>query len=109
MNLADQVIQLSRERDILERKLIQAQIIILQYGIEMVGASKKVIDKAEVVRDNAKQDVVQVKNPRSGHYVKIDRRAGKIIDHKKSEGPYKNIPVVVHNPGQSLRFLAREA
>ena len=40
-----------------------------------------------------KADVVQVKNPRSGKYVKIDRTAGKIIAHKKSEGPYKNVPV----------------
>ena len=39
------------------------------------------------------KDIVQVKNPKSDHYVKIDRSAGKIISHKKSEGPYKNIPV----------------
>ncbi|MEK9148722.1 MAG: hypothetical protein AAB267_01605 [Candidatus Desantisbacteria bacterium] len=38
-------------------------------------------------------DLVQIKNPKSGHYVKIDRSAGKIISHKKSEGPYKNIPL----------------
>jgi hypothetical protein len=40
-----------------------------------------------------KSDVVQVKNPKSGRYVKIDRAAGKILAHKKSEGPYKNVPV----------------
>lgn len=39
------------------------------------------------------RDVVQVKNPRSGHYVKIDRGAGKIVSHKKSPGPYKGVPV----------------
>jgi len=39
------------------------------------------------------RDVVQVKNPRTGHYVKIDRSAGKIVSHKKSEGPYRNVPV----------------
>ena len=43
---------------------------------------------------SAKPDVVQVKNPRSGHYVKIDRTAGKIISHKQSEGAYKNVPVI---------------
>ena len=43
--------------------------------------------------DLKKHDVVQVKNPRSGHYVKIDRTEGKIVSHKKSEGQYKNIPV----------------
>ena len=40
-----------------------------------------------------KKDVVQVRNPRSGRYVKIDRSEGRILDHKKSEGPYKNVPV----------------
>ena len=41
----------------------------------------------------SKRDVVQVKNPKTGHYVKIDRSAGKIVSHKKSDGPYKGVPV----------------
>ena len=41
----------------------------------------------------SKRDVVQLKNPRSGRYVKIDRAAGMIIGHKKSAGPYKNVPI----------------
>lgn len=45
------------------------------------------------VADKKKSDVVQVKNPRTGHYVKIDRAKGKIIDYKKSEGPYKDVPI----------------
>jgi hypothetical protein len=40
-----------------------------------------------------KRDVVQVKNPKSGRYVKVDRSAGKILAYKKSEGPYKNVPI----------------
>lgn len=40
-----------------------------------------------------KHDVVQTKNPASGKYVKIDRDAGRIISHKKTEGPYKNVPI----------------
>lgn len=40
-----------------------------------------------------KRDIVQVRNPRSGHFVKIDRAAGKIVDYKKSSGAYKNIPI----------------
>ena len=43
--------------------------------------------------ETKRHDVVQVKNPKTGHYVKIDRTEGKIISHKKSEGPYKNVPV----------------
>ena len=42
---------------------------------------------------SGKRDVVQVKNLKSGHYVKIDRSAGKIVSHKKSDGPYKGVPV----------------
>ncbi len=38
-------------------------------------------------------DVVQVKNPRTGRYVKINRSAGKIVSHKKSDGPYKGVPI----------------
>ena len=38
------------------------------------------------------RDVVQVKNPRSGRYVKIDRSAGKILSHKKSVGPSRVSP-----------------
>ena len=46
------------------------------------------------------RDVVQVKNPRSGHYVKIDRGAGKIVSHKKSPGPYKGVPVARKKKGR---------
>ncbi len=41
-----------------------------------------------------KSDIVQTKNPRSGRYVKIDRIKGLILDHKKSEGPYKRVPIL---------------
>lgn len=44
-------------------------------------------------KSGGKHDVVQVKNPKSGHYVKIDRTAGKIVSHKQTDGPYKGIPV----------------
>ncbi len=40
-----------------------------------------------------KKDVVQVKNPKTNRYVKIDRAAGKIVASKKTAGPYKNVPV----------------
>lgn len=42
-----------------------------------------------------RKDVVQTRNPRTGHYVKIDRAAGKIVAYKKSDNkPYKDIPVL---------------
>jgi hypothetical protein len=40
------------------------------------------------------KDIVQTKNPRSGHYVKIDRSQGRIVAHKSTSGPYKGIPIV---------------
>ena len=40
-----------------------------------------------------KKDIVQVKNPKSGHYVKIDRTVGQILSYKKTKGPYKNVPI----------------
>lgn len=43
--------------------------------------------------DSSKPDFVQVKNPKTGHYVKIDRSVGKIVSHKKSKGRYKGVPV----------------
>jgi len=43
----------------------------------------------------AKARIVQTRNPRSGHYVKIDREEGRIIGQKKSDNlPYKRIPVI---------------
>jgi hypothetical protein len=36
---------------------------------------------------------VQVKNPKTNRYVKIDRDAGRIIAQKKSPGPYKGVPI----------------
>ena len=46
-----------------------------------------------MAKSGKKRDVVQVKNPKSGRYVKIDRDKGRILDHKKSKGPYKNVPI----------------
>lgn len=40
-----------------------------------------------------KPKVVQRRNPRSGHYVKIDRAKGTIISHKATKGPYKGVPI----------------
>ena len=40
-----------------------------------------------------KENIVQVKNPRTGHYVKINREQGQIIAHKKSDVPYKGVPI----------------
>ena len=42
------------------------------------------------------KDTIQLKNPRLQRYIKIDRTNGIIISHKKTPGPYKNIPIIRH-------------
>jgi hypothetical protein len=34
---------------------------------------------------------VQVKNPRTDRWVKVDTKTGKIVDQKKTPGPYKGV------------------
>ncbi len=46
-----------------------------------------------------KAAVVQVKNPRTDRYVKINRAEGRIVSHKKSPGPYKNVPIARKTAG----------
>jgi hypothetical protein len=60
-----------------------------------VGHEQSTIRKGRgsSMSEKKEKDVVQIKNPKSGHYVKIDRAAGMILDHKKSEGPYKGVPI----------------
>ena len=40
------------------------------------------------------KNIVQTKNPKTGHYVKINRSEGRIVAHKSSTGPYKGIPII---------------
>ena len=41
-----------------------------------------------------KHKIIQTKNPRSNRYVKLDLEKGMVIASKKSEGAYKNIPII---------------
>lgn len=38
-------------------------------------------------------DYVQVRNPKTGRYIKIDREKGRIIGEKRSPGPYKGVRI----------------
>ena len=42
-------------------------------------------------RKGAVKDRVQALNPVTRRYVKIDTVTGRIVDHKKSAGPYKGV------------------
>ena len=41
----------------------------------------------------ARARFVQVRNPKIGAYVKIDREVGEFLSVKGSKGPYKNVPI----------------
>ena len=45
-----------------------------------------------------KKKKVQVYNPKTKKWVKIDKETGKIVAHKKSSGPYKDVPK--HRPSK---------
>ena len=42
-------------------------------------------------RKGAVKGRVQGLNPKSGKWVKIDSKTGKILSHKKTSGPYKGV------------------
>jgi hypothetical protein len=52
-------------------------------------------------RNGAVRGRVQALNPVTGRYVKIDTTSGRIVDHKKSAGPYKGI--VERKPSSSKK------
>jgi hypothetical protein len=62
-------------------------------------------------------NIVQVKNPKSGLYVRINKATGNITGHKRTPGPYKNVPVARKRtikaspkaPGSFTRGKARSA
>ncbi len=41
----------------------------------------------------APANVVQIKHPMTGLYVRINKVKGKITGHKRTPGPYKGVPV----------------
>lgn len=43
-------------------------------------------------RRGAVKNRVQVLNPLTRRWVKLDTTTGRIVDHKKTPGPYKGIP-----------------
>ncbi|MBA4009364.1 MAG: hypothetical protein C0465_26825 [Ralstonia sp.] len=48
----------------------------------------------EGFRRGAVKERVQAYNPVTERYVKIDTNTGRIIDHKKTPGPYKGVKEV---------------
>ncbi len=48
-------------------------------------------------RAGAVKGRAQAQNPVTGRYVKIDTDTGRIVDHKKTPGPYKGIRDISQN------------
>ncbi len=74
--------------------------------VEAIHLQNKVLS-AEVLKEilalkpqenvlvSRKHEIVQLYNPRSHRYIKVDKTVGGIIGHGKRDGtPYKNIPIV---------------
>ena len=36
---------------------------------------------------------VQLKNPMTKLWVKVDKKEGRIVEHKKTPGPFKGVPI----------------
>lgn len=68
--------------------------LLLQYGIPIgtnMSKSGKSSSGGSASRSGGTKRV-QVKNPVSDRWVKLDTRTGRIVDTKKSPGPYKGVP-----------------
>ena len=39
-------------------------------------------------------NIIQILNPKTNRYVKINRKTGSIISYKGTKGPYKGIPII---------------
>ncbi len=61
-------------------------------------------------------DIVQVRNPKTNRYIKIDRDRGMVIGYKETPGPWKDVPIarrrkprveVPLDPPRGVRFRVR--
>ena len=43
--------------------------------------------------DSPSRDRVQLENPVTGHWVKVDTWTSRIIDEKRTDGPYKGVAI----------------
>ena len=52
--------------------------------------------------------LVQIKNPKTEKYTKIDTEKGIILAHKKTKGPYKNIKIVKRKGEKVMAISAKK-
>lgn len=56
-----------------------------------------------------KDVVVQIRNPRTDRYVKVNKTAGLITSHKKTAGPYKGIDIIQTSTVDLIPILVKSA
>ena len=47
----------------------------------------------EIPESGTIEDRIQIENPVTGLYVKMDTRTGRVVGHKKTKGAYKRIGI----------------
>jgi hypothetical protein len=71
----------------------------MRFDLPIKGRCKTVAKNTdEGHRRGAVKERVQALNPITKRYVKIDTNSGRIIDQKKTAGPYKGIREVSSSP-----------
>ena len=62
-------------------------------GSEPVKGVAKEPDGRDTPRGPGAKDRVQIQNPVTGRWIKVDTSTGRIIDEKLSDGPFKGIEI----------------
>lgn len=62
---------------------------------------QKLIDDYIVSHPELDIPIVQIKNPRSGCYIAINRVAGTIIGSSCGGQSFKNIPIIINKPKEA--------
>lgn len=71
------------DKEIIKR-LRRVQKVVDHLMIRMNWLEDRIIDLEEA-RKSYRSDIVYLKNPRSGNFVKIDRTQGKILGYEEEE------------------------
>ena len=72
---------------------LMSRLDAIDKKLDTVLSNGKEEKETEEVGKYYAERYVQVCNPVTKKFVKIDRRIGAIVAHKKTSGPYKNIPI----------------
>lgn len=97
MNLGERIAQAKREGyEEATKRAIEMAVFNIPYVCKFDNTPARLVGiviPEEVTPE--KHELVQLFNPRSHRYIKVDKTVGGIVGHGKRDGkPYKNIPIV---------------